>query len=226
LVEVQVDAEPDYFSRMLYGTSRLITEYLQKGDTYLKVKKVYSVNILYFNLGQGEDYIYHGTTSFIGMHKHDKLDLTSKQKELYRHQCVHEIYPEYYLLKVNQFNDVAKDTLDEWIYFLKNDAIKNSFRAQGLAEANDKLNEMKLTDQERQAYTRYLDGLHLDASLIETNYSVGKIDGEKIGIEKGKVEGRVEEKLAMAKKMKQAGMPNEAIQHITELTAVEIEKLL
>jgi len=30
------------------------------------------------------------------------------------------LYPEYYLLKINQFDGTARDLLDEWIYFLKN----------------------------------------------------------------------------------------------------------
>jgi hypothetical protein len=39
------------------------------------------------------------------------------------------IYPEYYILKVNNFNDVAKDTPDEWNYFLKHSVIKDEFKA-------------------------------------------------------------------------------------------------
>jgi predicted transposase/invertase (TIGR01784 family) len=241
LIEVQVGYEPDYFSRMLYGTSKLIAEYLKIGDRYLNVKKVYSVNILYFGLGQGKDYVYHGTTKFVGIHENDELDLNKKQKELYNKQCVHEIYPEYYILKVNEFNDIAKDTLDEWIYFLKNDAIKNDFQAKGLVEANNKLNEMKLTEKERREYEHYLKDLHLHASLVETNYMVGKIagkiegekigieKGEKLGIEKGRAEGEKigieKEKIAMAKKMKDFGVSIDIIQQTTGLTAVEIKRL-
>jgi predicted transposase/invertase (TIGR01784 family) len=180
---------------------------------------------LYFDLGQGEDYIYHGTTSFVGIHQHDKLDLTKKQKELYRRQLIHEVYPEYYLLKVNKFNDVAKNTLDEWVYFLKNGAIEKNFHAKGLDEASEKLNEMKLTDQERREYTRYLDNLHLDASMIQTNYAIAKTEGEKIGLEKGEKIGIEKEKLAIAKKMKESGMAIATIQQITGLSKAEIENL-
>ncbi len=37
--------------------------------------------------------------------------------------------------KVNNFDDIAKDTLDEWIYFLKNEEIKDNFVAKGLMKA-------------------------------------------------------------------------------------------
>lgn len=249
LIEVQVNTEYDYFQRMLYGTSKVITQHLKEGEAYAQIKKVYSVNILYFDLGHGKDYIYHGTTRFIGLHEHDELDLNQKQKELYQKEFIHHIYPEYYLIKVNQFNDVAKNTLDEWIYFLKNEEIKENFRAQGLTEAKDRLATFKLTLPEKNEYSVYLDNLHYQASMVESNYDSGIIDGKKkglkeglkqglkqgleqgeqIGIEKGKKLG-VEEgekigiektKLATAKKMHEAGVD---VKLIKQITGIDIRK--
>lgn len=233
LIEVQVNTEYDYFHRMLYGTSKVITEHLKKGDAYAQIKKVYSVNILYFDLGYGKDYIYHGTTRFIGVHQRDELDLNKKQKELYQKEFIHQIYPEYFLIKVNQFDDVAKNTLDEWIYFLKNEEIKDSFCAKGLAEAKNKLTEMKLSEPEKGDYEIYLDNLRYQASMVESNYDSGVIDGEKRGIKKGIKEGekigfekgKTEEKQEMAKKMKTAGIALEVIQKITGLGIEEIKRL-
>ena len=189
LIEVQVNTEYDYFQRMLYGTSKVITQHLKEGEAYGKIKKVYSVNILYFDLGHGRDYLYHGTTRFIGIHEHDELDLNQKQRELYQKEFIHHIYPEYYLLKVNQFNDVAKNTLDEWIYFLKNEEIKDSFKAQGLTEAKERLATFKLTQPEKSEYSIYLDNLHYQASMVESNYDSGVIDGEKKGLRQGLKQG-------------------------------------
>ena len=238
LVEVQVNNEYDYFYRILFGTSKIITEYLGKGDAYYKIKKVYSVNILYFDLGHGKDYVYHGTTNFIGIHAHDELDLSAKQKELYNKQCTSEIFPEYYLIKVNAFNDVAKDTLDEWIYFLKNEEVKDNFHAKGLAEVKEKLTEINLPESEKEEYKKYLEDLHYQASMVETNYHSGHLDGEKagvkkgekIGIEKGKAEGekigiekgKAEGKIEIAKKMQNAGVSAELI---LQVTGIDIETL-
>ncbi|HBK84330.1 MAG TPA: hypothetical protein DDZ41_12195, partial [Flavobacterium sp.] len=121
----------DYFHRMAYGTSKAISENHKLGDKYLNIKKVISINIVYFDLGQGEDYIYKGKTIFKGLHQNDILSLSEKQKQTFVKQEVADIFPEYYLLKVNQFNDVAKDTLDEWVYFLKNSEVKDDFKAKG-----------------------------------------------------------------------------------------------
>src|SRR5579872_763149 len=68
IIEVQVVKETDYLSRILYGTSKVVTENIKKGDPYLKVCKVISVSVVYFDLGEGTDYIYHGKTSFQGIH--------------------------------------------------------------------------------------------------------------------------------------------------------------
>ncbi|MCI0501857.1 MAG: Rpn family recombination-promoting nuclease/putative transposase, partial [Epsilonproteobacteria bacterium] len=206
-----------------------ITENLAKGEKYSAIKKVYSVNILYFDLGHGEDYIYHGTTSFLGLHKNDKLELNETQKELYKKELIHEIYPEYYLLKVNQFNDVAKDTLDQWIYFLKNDEIKNSFNAKGLVQAKDVLDVMKLSKDDAVRYEKFLEDLHYQASLIETRNKnsfdagivEGRAEGEKIGIEIGILEGKKE----TARNLKKLGLDLSSITEATGLTIKEIEKL-
>jgi len=64
LVEVQNERQHDYFHRMNYGQAKLTSEYISSGDSYDKIKKVYSINIVYFELGQGKDYIYVGTTNF------------------------------------------------------------------------------------------------------------------------------------------------------------------
>jgi predicted transposase/invertase (TIGR01784 family) len=53
LIEVQNNNEYAYFQRMLFGTSKLVTEYINRGESYDKVRKVYSINIVYFSLGRG-----------------------------------------------------------------------------------------------------------------------------------------------------------------------------
>ena len=61
IVELQFYNQSDYFLRMLYGASKAVTEHIYEGNTYDKVRKVYSINIVYFDLGVGDDYIYHAS---------------------------------------------------------------------------------------------------------------------------------------------------------------------
>jgi len=225
LIEVQANREADFLHRMLFGTSKVVIEHMALGTKYAEIKKIYSVNILYFDLGHGQDYIYHGTTSFEGIHKHDQLQLSENQKKLYQKEKISEIYPEYYLLKVNNFDDLAKNSLDEWMYFLKNEEIKGNFSAKGLQEAKTKLDVMKLPEQERKAYERYLDHLHYEASMVGSNFDEGKLEGEKLGLEKGEKLGLEKGMREVAKKMKDDGLASELIKRITGLDIVDIEKL-
>jgi len=81
IIEIQNNRELDYFHRMLYGVSKAITGYIGLGDAYSNVRKVYSINIVYFDLGQGKDYVYHGKTFFRGLHvPEDVLQLSVRQK--------------------------------------------------------------------------------------------------------------------------------------------------
>ena len=225
IVEVQVNTEHDYFHRMLFGTSKIISEHMKAGQTYSHVKKVYSVNILYFNLGHGDDYVYHGTTYYTGIHSKNSLGLNEKRKVLYQKEYVHQIYPEYYLINVNQFNDVAKNTLDEWIYFLKNEEIKENFHAKGLLEAKEKLDSFKLPAPEKQDYDQFVENLRYRESMAESTFDSGKIEGRTEGIVEGEIKGKIEGKTEVAQKMKEAGMANVIIQQLTGLSEDEIDGL-
>ena len=169
IIEVQNTKEYDYFHRILYGTSKAIAEYIKEGKAYAEVKKVISITIAYFDLGQGEDYVYHGTNTFKGIHKKDILTLSDKQKELYDKQHVYQIYPEYWIIKAGIFNEEeVHDELDEWIYFFKTGEVKDEFTAPGLTEAKEKLDKLKLTPEARKEYEAFLERLRKIASLQQT----------------------------------------------------------
>jgi len=234
-----------FFHRMLFGTSKIVTEYLDKGAEYQDIKKIYSVNILYFDLGHGTDYVYNGSTKFIGIHDKDQLTLNAKQQALYNKEFPHELYPEYYLIKVNQFNDVAKNTLDEWIYFLKNEQINPNFTAKGLQQAKEKLDTMKLSPTDRQEYERHMENIRYQRSLVRSNYESGMVDGvkkgeklglekgeklglergEKVGLEKGIKEGITQAARSMVQKLLAKGFPLEEVAKLTDLPLKEISAL-
>ncbi len=81
LIEVQNTRELYYLERILYGVAKAITEHISLGDSYREVKKVYSISILYFDLGVGSDYLYHGQNTFVGVHTLDLLQIRTKEKQ-------------------------------------------------------------------------------------------------------------------------------------------------
>ncbi len=93
LVEIQFARQHYFLQRMLYATSKTIVEHMHKGFPYERVPKVYSVNILYFLLGTGPDYIYHGRTDFIGMNTNDHLKIKPMEKKAIRNMEAYEVFP-------------------------------------------------------------------------------------------------------------------------------------
>ena len=230
IIEIQYDREYDYLQRIFYAVSKTAIEHLEESKSYAGITKVISINILYFDLGSGTDYIYKGTTRFIGLHNHDILELNAKQKQLFKKDSVEALYPEYYLIKINRFNNIAKDTLDEWIYFLKNEEIKENFTAKGLKEAEEKLSIMKLPEDEQRAYEHYKDDLHYQASMFESSFGDGYHEGEAAGVEKG-IEKGIQmgmEKTTntIALKLIQQGVAIENIVAVTGLSVTAVEHLI
>lgn len=222
LFEIQNDHQLDYFQRMAYGTSKTLAEYLKEGDAYKNIKKLYSVNIVYFSLGQGNDYVYVGKTDFHSLHNPSEiLNLTPRQKEVFACQTPSDIFPEYYLLRVDKFDEIAKTPLDEWISFLKSGEIPETATAPGLPEARIRLREANLSDSEYRQYRHDMDKLRNQESTLWS----AEMKGEERGIKKGRAEGRAEEKLSIAANLLSMGMSVEQVAQATGLTADDINSL-
>lgn len=221
LIEVQNETEVAYFQRMLFGASKLVTEYINRGDNYDRVRKVYSINIVYFNLGGGTDIVYHGKTEFRGIHNGELLPLSPFQKQKFEVDTVSDLYPEYYILKVNDFNRWSKVPLEQWIYFLNTSEIPHDATAPGLGEARHRLEIDQMSPAERESYYRHLDNVAVLKDNISTARGEGKMEGRMEGRVEGRAEGRVEGRAEaaaeIARKMKEAGIPAKQIATLTGL---------
>jgi len=215
LIEIQYDREMDYLQRILYASSKTITEHMKESDAYSQVVKVISISILYFNFEDGADYVYYGTNTFLGSHTKHNVE-SNKQQNFSNVPNVKSLYPEYYIIKIRNFDDNIKDNLDEWINFLKNATIPENPHAKGLLKAKETLDVLKMDAKERAEYEQYLKGLHDQASAYESTYVVGKIDGLKEGIE----QGIAKEKENSRRKLEEIAknlLDNALIQRLTKL---------
>lgn len=192
IIEVQYEYEIDFFSRILWASSKVIVEHLDESKAYGNAPKVISISILYADIGKGDDYIYRGTTAFKGIHTHKTLQLEEREKEYYELNRVFNVFPEHYLIKLSKFDKVTTDTLDEWIYFLKTATIKDNFTAKGIKKAQNSLDILQLNLEEKQAYEAYQEDLHYQASMLESSYGVGMRKGRVAGKVEGKIEGKIE----------------------------------
>ena len=221
LVEVQITREIYFLERILYGVAKAITEHIELGDVYSEVKKVYSISILYFDIGKGDDYLYHGQNSFVGVHTGDLLQVTTKEKDAIVRRLPSEIFPEYFLIRVNEFNKVAVTPLEEWIDYRKSGHIRPDTQAPGLAEARQKLIYYNMDKTEREAYDRHVDAIMIQNDVLDTAKWEGRIEGLADGEAKGKAEALHQ----TAANMKCMGMKITDIAKWTGLPVEEIEKL-
>lgn len=217
IVEIQNTRELYYLERILYGVAKAITEHINLGDSYYEVKKIYSISILYFDIGKGSDYLYHGQNNFIGVHTRDNLEVSTKQKELIVHKLPAQIFPEYYLIRVNEFNKVAVTPIEEWVDYLKNGTISPDTQTPGLSEAREKLIYFNMPSDERHAYEEHMSAIKIQNDVLEG----AKIEGRQEGRAEGLAEGRIE----VARNLKSLGVSTEIIMQSSGLTKEEIENL-
>ncbi|GHT67131.1 hypothetical protein FACS189452_04280 [Bacteroidia bacterium] len=179
IIEVQYQFEIDYLLRVLFGVSRNIFDFIQKGQPYEKIRKIYSISIIFFKEFHNDDeYIYHGKTDFKGMHTGKILTLTPNQQKAFGKIEAGDLHPEYYLLDVTNFNDVAKNTLDEWIYYLKNNRVEDNFTALGLNKVREILDYDSLPPAEQRSYDKTNDLKLGWDSAIKTAKIEGRSEGE------------------------------------------------
>ncbi|MCQ2250555.1 MAG: Rpn family recombination-promoting nuclease/putative transposase, partial [Bacteroidales bacterium] len=211
IIEVQVSKYQHYIERMLYGVSKAITEMISLGDDYDKIRKVYSINILYFDFGQGKDYIYHGKSELIGIHDKDRLMLSKKEEDDLEEKKktqfpADSILPEYYIIRINNFNEYAKSSLEEWISFLKSSTINNDTKTPGLVEAKRIMDYDSMTPEQKRAYRQHIDAYYNEKNAMESSFDDGYDKGKAEGFDEGKAEGIDQTKIEIARNMKNLGI--------------------
>ena len=217
IVEIQNIRMLHYLECILLGVDKTIIEHINLGDSYNEVKKVYSISILYFDLGVGNDYLYHGQNQFVGVHTGDRLQIRTKEQNVIVSRFPSEIFPEYILIRVNEFDKVAVTPLDEWMRYLKDGIIASDTTTPGLEEAREKLKYYSMTDQERHAYDEHLNAVMIQNDVLNT----AKMEG----LMEGRMEGRMEERLANARNFKKMGVSPDIIAQATGLSLEEINGL-
>ena len=229
IIEVQNTRELYYLERVLYGVAKAITEHINLGNSYEQVKKVYSISILYFDLGLGSDYLYHGQNQFVGVHTKDLLQIRSKERDAIVSRLPSEIFPEYILIRVNEFDRVAVTPLDEWMRYLKDGVIAADTSAPGLGEAREKLKYYSMSPEDQRAYDEHLNAVMIQNDVLNTaklegraeGREEGRAEGRAEGREEGRAEGRAEGLLETARNLKRMGMNVDFIAQATGLSVDE-----
>lgn len=225
IVEIQNTRELYYLERILYGVAKAITEHISLGERYYEVKKIYSISILYFDIGKGDDYLYHGQNNFTGVHTGDRLEVTTKEKDALVRKLPAEVFPEYFLIRVNEFDKAAVTPMEEWIDYLKTGCIRPDTTAPGLGEARQKLIYYNMSVEERRAYDEHLSAIMIQNDVLDGAKLEGQIEGRMEGRIEGRMEGQMESRMEIARNLKSMGLDVAAIQKATGLLPEDIQTL-
>lgn len=234
IIEIQNARESHYLKRILYGVSKLIVENMQVGDSYGKVPKVISVSILYFNLGMGKDYLYKSDFGIKGMTIAGDTMLVKERKETVlgigadgkpEVKMTYEqtdVFPSYYFIQVERYQDEFKTALDEWVYMFKNNQVKKGSSSRNIEKADEKLKEMNMTNVKRKQYHRFLSEKAI-AEAQETAKQEAIEEARYEGREEGKEEGKQEGIIKMIINGAKSGID---ISTLSEMSGLSEEKLI
>ena len=246
IIEVQLTRQLYYLQRILYGTCKTITEHINIGEKYDQVKKVYSVSILYCDFGRGDDYVYHGQTRFKGIHTGNDLLINMREEGTIVQHLPREVFPEYYLVRVNAYDKIPDSPLDEWMEYLKTGKVKEDTRTPGLQRVKEKLRVFLMSPEERRNYDAHMDTIMVQNDVLDTareeglaegreeGRAVGRAEGLAEGLAEGRAEGRAEgERIGEEKALKKTacgmidlGIDAETIHRVTGLTMQTIQALI
>jgi predicted transposase/invertase (TIGR01784 family) len=212
IVEMQ-KAKQNYFKdRSVFYATFPIQEQAKKGDWDYKLKPVYSIGIL--------DFIFddHKTDSTL----HHIVEFKNQRGEVF-YDKLKLIYLE--LPKFKKTEAELENHYEKWLFVLRHlSELQN--RPEKLQEkVFNQLFEAaeiaKFTPTEREAYEESLKHYRDIKNVVDTSREEGRVEGIEVGIEKGKVQERID----LAKEMKANGEPIKRIMQYSKLTKAEIDKL-
>jgi predicted transposase/invertase (TIGR01784 family) len=205
--EIQFFDQIDFLGKVLFNACKAVVEQVSSGELY-DIKRVYSVNIAYFDLGAKKEYVFCARLSkFTGVHFADEYIPFSQS--LNPPSDSGNLHPEYYLILPNKFDEQMRNRFDEWVYTLKTSKIRSEFTAAGIQAAGEKLDVLKMAPQQRAEYERTRAADMSQKSIIYT----------------AELKGETKKSREIAKNLKLRGMSNKEISEITGLSIDEINAI-
>lgn len=102
---------------------------------------------MYFEIGNAP--LYHGKTIIRDIKK-------KRSSAAYRSYDAVDILPEYMFISIPQFNDKVRKEIDEWLYMMKNEEVREDFKSPYMTRVAEKLDVLKMTIEARNEYFRYM----------------------------------------------------------------------
>ncbi|MCX0373536.1 Rpn family recombination-promoting nuclease/putative transposase [Clostridium perfringens] len=208
-IEIQVKNEYNMIQRTLYYWSKMYSEQIQNRDNYSKLERTVCINILNFKYLKNDKY-----------HNAYRLKEITSNEELTNIQEIH-------FIELPKFNEIGNkeyvenveemDALEKWLEFLV-EPESNTVRQLELSNeeiklAKSELYRLSMDSKEREQYNMREKAIYDRISALENAEA------------KGKLEGKIEGTLEVAKKLLLADVDINIIISSTGLNEEEIFKL-
>jgi predicted transposase/invertase (TIGR01784 family) len=212
IVELQ-KAKQNYFKdRSVFYATFPIREQAERGDWDFKLAAVYCVGILDFVFeddAHNPDYLHY-------------VQLKNKHNQVFYDKLTF-IYIE--MPKFNKTEDALESQFDRWLYFIKNlenfNHIPERLKNRIFEKAFQTAEIAQFKPEQLETYETSLKYYRDLKNVVDTSYMEGKFDG----IEEGKKEGRLEEKIEIARNLLKLGLSADQISKATGLSEDEIAGL-
>jgi predicted transposase/invertase (TIGR01784 family) len=208
-VELQVLPNPEMKSRITYYLSKMVTDQLQNGMHYHELQRSICIVVTSFNLIENTDQ-YHTVFRMMEQNQHFSFnDLTEIQ-----------------VLDMTKIPQNENDELTNWLRFIrakKKEEFEMAAQASPvIQEAYAYLVELSADEKIRLIAEEELKLQRDEYARMTGSKREGRIEGEAIGLAKGKVEGRAE----VARNLARLGMDVETISKATGLDPIQIDEIL
>ena len=217
-VEMQVQNQYNIDKRSPTYITKIYSDQLKEGDSYVEVKKVAVINILNFDYYKRNSYHSVARMIFEDSKENEKVDMGYILEEQYATEDLEMHFIE--LPKFRKKNPDISSKLDQWLWLIcgEEEKIKMAKNEnEKIKEAKSELEKLEMSAEDRELYELRLKAIRDEINIRESGYTDGMRDGMKDGEEKGKKE--------IAKNMLKENMPIEVISKLTGLSQEEIEKL-
>ena len=217
-VEMQVQNQYNIDKRSPIYITKIYSDQLKEGDSYVKVKKVAVINILNFNYYERNSYHSVGRMKFENSKENEKVDMGYILEEQYVTDDLEMHFIE--LPKFRKKNPDISNKLDQWLWLIcgEEEKIKMAKNEnEKIKEAKSELEKLEMSAEDRELYELRLKAIRDEINIRESGYTDGMKDGE----EKGKKQKSIE----IAKNMLKKQIPLELIEELTGISQSEIDKI-
>ena len=217
-VEMQVQNQYNMDKRSSTYITKIYSDQLKEGDSYVEVKKVAVINILNFNYYERNSYHSVGRMKFENSKENEKVDMGYILEEQYVTDDLEMHFIE--LPKFRKKNPDISSKLDQWLWLIcgEEEKIKMAKNEnEKIKEAKSELEKLEMSAEDRELYELRLKAIRDEINIRESGYTDGMKDGE----EKGKKQKSIE----IAKNMLKKQIPLELIEELTGISQSEIEKI-